>query len=545
MKWLNRQRRWPTVGALAAAAAAATVGALTLAPANGDAQSGEDVEWPTVNGTLDGQRYSPLTQIDASNVKGLKVAWRFRSKEIGTETYPVVVGRTAYVTAAYGDLYALDAVTGKKLWFFDAAKVKNGKVGGLAAANPHGLAVRGVAVGDGRVYTVTANAVLLALDPKTGHPIWKTSLGDALFLSESAAPIFSDGKVFVGSSGSEAGARGFEAAYDAKTGKQVWRHWTIPPANAPGSWVKGHHGGGDVWMNATIDEKAGRVYIATGNPGSDFDARNRPGRNLWTDSILALDAKTGKQVWGYQLEHHDVWDYDSASPPVLFPTKSGLAVGEANKGGFWHEVLASNGKRLTTPLAFVYQHRRAPGPGGPAVISWPGGTEGGSEWSPVPFSPQTGLAYVSGLNIPNKITVPKKPLHYTSGTDFGGTAEQSGPWTKKYPLSYTGTFTAIDVNTGKIRWQKKEPLPMVGGATTTASGLVFVGVSGKGIFQALDAKSGEVLWQHALGARIDDAASIYSVGGKEYVLIGTGGGWAPFGGLPGSRATFTAFTLNK
>ena len=535
-------RRWMSA-ALAAVAVVVTSVAVSFAPANGNAQSGEDVEWPTVNGTLDGQRHSLLTQIDKSNVKDLKVAWQFRAKELGNEAYPVVVGRTAYVTAAYGDVYALDAVTGKKLWFFDAAKVKNGTVGGIAAANPHGLVTRGVAVGERRVYAVTANAVLLALDPKTGHPIWKMSLGNARFLSESAAPVVYDGMVFVGSSGSDAGARGFEAAYDAKTGKQIWRHWTIPPANAPGSWVKGHHGGGTVWMNATVDPKAGRVYIATGNPGNDFDARNRLGRDLWTNAILALDAKTGKQIWGYQVEHYDVWDYDSVSPPVLFPTKSGLAVGAANKGGFWHEVLAENGRRLTEPVSFVYQHRVEPKPG-KTVLTWPG-YYGGSEWSPVPFSPQTGLVYVSGLNIPIKITVPKKQPPYKSGIDVGGTVEDSGPWMKKYPLAHTGTFTAIDVQTGKIRWQKKEPTAMVGGATTTASGLIFVGVSGKGIFQALDAETGKVLWQHTLKARIDDAASVYSIGGKEYVLIGSGGSASPFGGLAGSRATYTAFALNK
>ena len=541
MKWLDRRGRWLMPAALAPVVAAAAVGALSLGTANGDAQSGDDVEWPNVNGTLDGQRYSPLTEINSANVRGLKVAWTFHAKTLTNESYPVVVGRTAYVTGAYGDVWALDAVTGKQLWFFDAT---NGKLGAIGVSNPHGFLTRGVAVGDGRVYAVTLNPVLFALDPKSGHIIWKTRLGDPRFLSETAAPIFYDGMVFVGSSGAEAGQRGFEAAYDAKTGRQIWRHYTIPPANAPGSWVKGHHGGGVVWMNATIDPNAGRLYIATANPGSDFDGRIRPGRNLWTDSILALDGKTGKQVWGYQLEHHDVWDLDSVSPPVLFPTKSGLAVGEANKGGFWHEVLASNGKRLTTPVAFVYQHRVVAKPGGPAVVTWPG-IIGGSEWSPVPFSPQTGLVYVSGLNVPTKITLPKKPPHYKSGFDWGGTPGLPGPWLKKYPLAGTGTFTAIDVNSGKIRWQTKEPVPMVGGATTTAGGLVFVGVSGKGVFQALDAKTGSVLWQHPLGARIDDAASVYSINGKEYVLIATGGSAIPYGGLAGSRATFTAFALNK
>jgi alcohol dehydrogenase (cytochrome c) len=535
-------RAWLGLGAVATLAALAALTAALLAPAGAVGQPGEDAGWPTVNGTLDGQRYSPLTQIDTKNVKGLKVAWRFRVKTLGSEDYPVIVGRTAYVTASFGRIYAVDAVTGKQKW---AANPGKQKLGGLVFSAVHGAPNRGVAVGAGRVYSVTPNADLFALDQATGHLLWKTTVGNFLYLSESAAPIYYKGMVFVGSAGSESGARGFEAAYDAKTGKQIWRHYNVPADNARGSYLKGHHGGGDVWMNPTIDPKTGRLYIGTGNAGSDFDARVRPGRNLWTDSIVALDPKTGKQTWGYQLEHHDVWDFDSASPPVLFPTKSGLAVGEANKGGFWHEVDAATGKRLTTPVSFVYQHRVAAKPGGPAVVTWPG-YFGGSEWSPVTFSPQTRLAYISGVNVPIMIKVPKKPLTYKKGLDLGGSAITTGSWVKKYSLAGTGTFTAIDVNTGKIRWQKKEPVAMVGGSTTTAGGLVFVGQSGKGNFQALDAKSGKVLWQHAVGGRIDDASSVYSVNGKEYVLIASGGSFAggPWGGMAqASPATFTAFSL--
>jgi PQQ-dependent dehydrogenase (methanol/ethanol family) len=549
MKRISRKRptrRWLWVAALAMLAAlAAALSVAMLVPTSSAEQATEDVDWPHVNGTLDGQRYSPLNQIDTSNVKELKVAWRFRVKTLGSENYPVIVGRTAYVTTTYGHIYALDAATGKQLWSYNVGKQKN--LGLAAQAAVHGFPNRGVAVGDGRVYGVTPNALLLALDQEKGRLLWKKSLGNPLFLSESAAPIFYNGMVYVGSAGSESGARGFEAAYDAKTGRQIWRHYTVP---APGarSWVKGNHGGGAVWMNPTIDPKTGLLYIATGNAGSDFDSRVRPGRNLWADSIVALNAKTGKQVWGYQQEHFDVWDLDSASPPVLFPTKSGLAVGEANKGGFWHQVDARTGKRLTKPVAFVYQHRVVPKPGGPPVVTWPAAL-GGSEWSPVPFSPQTGLVYVSGLNMPGLIQVPKKPLKYKVGADYGGTFQISGPWTKKLPraVTGTGTFTAIDVETGKIRWQNKEPVAMIGGATTTAGGLVFVGISGKGLFQALDAKTGQVLWQQALGGRIDDAASVYSIDGKQYVLISSGGSsliGAGTGGFQGpSPATFTAFAL--
>jgi glucose dehydrogenase len=180
------------------------------------------------------------------------------------------------------------------------------------------------------------------------------------------------------------------------------------------------------------------------------------------------------------------------------------------------------------------------------VVSWPGWW-GGGEWSPVPYDPQTGLVYVSGMNEPVKITIPKNPPAYSQGADFGGNGITTGPWTKKYPLAGTGTFTAVDVNTGKFRWQTKEPVSMIGGATTTAGRLVFVGVSGKGVFQALNASTGKVLWQHTVGGRIDAAASVYSINGKESVLIASGGtsiGGAGWGGTETpSGATFTAFAL--
>jgi len=275
---MNREHaswRWLGLGSLSALAALAALTVALVAPAGSAGQSTGDVDWPTVNGTLDGQRYSPLTQIDTTNVKGLKVAWRLRLKTLGSEDYPVVVGRTAYVTTTYGNVYALDAATGKKLWSASTGKQKN--IGLAALAAVHGFPNRGVAVGGGHVYVLTPNALLLSLDQATGHIQWKASLGNPVYLSESAAPIYSNGMVFVGSAGGESGARGFEAAYNATTGKQIWRYYALPAPDAPGSYIKGgHHGGGDIWMNATIDTKANRLYIATGNPGSDLDPRVRP-----------------------------------------------------------------------------------------------------------------------------------------------------------------------------------------------------------------------------------------------------------------------------
>src|SRR5258708_23828707 len=238
---MNREHRGRLgIGAFATLVALTALTVALVAPHASAGQSGEDVDWPTVNGTLDGQRYSPLTQIDAANVKGLKVAWRFRVKTtLGSENYPVVVGRTAYVTTRYGNVYALDAATGKKVWTASAGKQKN--IGLAAFAAVHGFPNRGVAVGDGRVYGVTPNALLLAFDQANGKLKWKTSIGNPIYLSESAAPIFYNGMVFVGSAGGGSGQRGLEAAYDAKTGHQIWRRFIVPAPKRPGSDLNNRH----------------------------------------------------------------------------------------------------------------------------------------------------------------------------------------------------------------------------------------------------------------------------------------------------------------
>lgn len=528
-----------------AAAARATVDTACLTTMRCSAS--RDVSWPTSGGTLDNERYSPLRQINRANVKRLKVAWQFRTSVLGSEDYPQIVGNTAYVTTSYGNVYALNATTGEKLWSWQAFKQTN--IGLAAFAGVHGFPNRGVAVGGGHVFGVTPNAVLVSLNQDTGRVEWRRSLGNPHWLSESAAPVYYNNMVFVGSAGSESGARGFEAAYNATTGKLIWQHYTVPPFGS--GWVTQHHGGGDVWMQPAIDTKRGLLFIGTGNPGEDAYGGHRPGPNKWTNSILALRIKDGKQVWGFQQAPHDLWDFDSVSPPTLFPTAGGMAVGEADKGGVWSEVSELTGTLLGTQTAFVYEHHPEPIPGGPAVIDWPGFT-GGSEWSPVPFDRQTHYLYVSGVNAPNKVQVPasQAKAKYKIGADAGGSIQSTGPWLKKIPkaLHGTGTFTAIDGDSGGIVWQKQEPTAMIGGSTTSAGGLVFVGVSGKGLFQALDAKTGKVLWQHALHGRIDDAASIYSVNGKEYVLIASGGtsiGGPGWGGMEApSHATFTAFALS-
>ena len=490
-----------------------------------------DVSWPTAQGNVMGQRYSPLTQINRSNVKGLRVAWTFSTKVLGTETYPVIVGDRAYVTTSYGNVYAVNAATGQKLWSFDATPSNKGLAG---YAGVHGFPNRGVAVGDGKVFVLTANALLVALDENTGRVLYEKGLGDPRWLTESAPAFYYKGIVFVGSAGAESGQRGFEAAYSARTGKQLWRHYNVPPYGQ--GWMTQHHGGGTVWMNPTIDPKTDRVFIGTANPAPDFYGNDRPGPNKWTDSILALNMKTGKMIWGFQETAHDLWDWDQAAPPTLFPTKYGLTVGGASKSGYWYEVSAATGEQVTAPSPFLKIDHPALLKVGDEVTYWPGPTGG---WGPVPYSPQTHSVFVAGSNLPIRLRLLKQK-QYTSGDDFlnGVKLLPSG-------VKTTGVLYSFDVESGARLWKKDFPVAVPGGTTATAGGLVFVGIGGTGRFQAYDAKTGKLLWQHKFNQRIDNAASVYSVNGKEYVLIGLGGTSivTSYGGYGVSPATFVAFAL--
>jgi alcohol dehydrogenase (cytochrome c) len=531
----------PTAGLVSAGLLAAAAGLSSAQPAAGNVSNrclltmrcNGDYAWPSANGSVEGGRYSPLAQINVQNVAHLRLAWKFTTPIIGAEDYPVIVNNVAYVTTAYAYVYALNASTGKLIWkWVPPAEI----TGGLVSA-AHGFPNRGVAVGDGNVYVLTPNAKLVALNAATGKLEWYKSLGDPKWLSESVAPVYYNGVLYIGSAGSESGARGFEEARNAKTGALLWQHYTVPPAGAPGSWLYGHHGGGDVWMMPTLDPSLGLLYIGTGNPSPDLWGGNRPGPNLYADSIMALNMKTGKMVWYYQTTPHDLWDYDCASSPVLFPTSYGLAVGEACKDGYWYEMDAHTGQLIVKPEPFVIENHRMPPPKPPGVWNWPGPV-GGSEWSPVPYDPQTHMTYVEGINSPSQEWA--KSIPYNGGLDFGTNA--STPPSKMI----SGTLTAFDVNTGTIVWQDHLPVGLAGGSTATGGGLLFAGISGTGAFAAFNARTGKLVWEYNVHNRIDAAPSVYSVNGKEYVLIAVGGTslTAPqLGGRPAGPAEFLAFAL--
>ncbi len=425
--------------------------------------------WPLFGGDADNTRFSPLDQINTATAGRLRIAWT-RAGGFGHvtwESFPVVVGGRMYVTTNTNAVWALNAATGAVQWTYTP------RVDFSFAASEQGSyfpANRGVAVAGGRVYELTFDCHLLALDAATGRPLWQVSVADPRNgYYETTAPAIWGGLVFAGSSGGDSGVRGFVAAYDGRTGRQVWRRYTVP---APGhGWVPrgGHHGGGAVWMPPTVDASTGILYAGTGNPSPDFSGAMRPGADPYTDGIIALRARTGQMLWFTSLVRHDVRDYDAASPVVLLRVRrngvGARAVGEAGKSGRYYLLDAGTGQPLFAPVPFVPV--RTPPPTRAGSVQCPGEL-GGSNYAPVAYSPRTHAAYVSAIR--------ERPM----------------------------------------------PAPMLGGATATAGGLVFAG-GANGILYGFDSRSGQIRWQRSLGAGFGSAPVVYAIGGREYLAVVSGG----------------------
>ena len=466
-----------------------------------------DAGWPVFGGSPDNTRYSAMAQINASDVGRLRVAWS-RPEGFGQstwESFPIVVGATMYLTTSTNTVWALNAVTGALRWSYaprvDFFRVRSG-TGATFPAN------RGVAVADGRVYELTFDCRLLALDAATGRLLWQVQVADpGQGYYETTAPTVWDGIVFAGSSGGDSGVRGFIAAYSARTGREIWRRYTVP---APGrGWVPaaGHHGGGAVWMPPVVDQSTGVLYAATGNPSPDFAVGMRPGAAPDTDGILALRARTGALVWFRSLVGHDNSDYDAASPVILL--RSAHAVGEAAKSGLFYLLDAATGSPLRHPVRFVTT-------GSAGTVTCPGEL-GGSNYSPLAYDPATRAVYVSGIDycgVYHRASPSAAAAHQPGAPDLGGSVEPA-------QATATGTFTAIDIDTGAVRWQRAMPAPMLGGATA-AGGLVFAGAV-SGILYAFDAATGQIRWHRDLGAGFGSAPVVYAAAGREYLAIVTGG----------------------
>jgi alcohol dehydrogenase (cytochrome c) len=483
-------------------------------------------------------RYYQGKQINKSNVGKLRPAWIFQTEVVESlETTPIVVDGVMYVTTSFNHVYAIDAKTGEQFWHY---KHKMGPVT-TYCCGPNN---RGVAIHKDKVYMGTLDAKLVALDAKTGSLVWETQIADPeLGYSETMAPTAVDGKILIGTNGGEYGIRGFVRAYDAETGKQVWNFHTIPE-NSVGVWAT-HDAtgkdmqrdieaekaalkklgdpyktlGGGVWQNPAVDLEKKRIYFVVGNPSPDLDGSIRPGDNLYTDSLVSVDLNTGEYVCHFQYIAHDVWDLDSVSPPILVDVKNkdGETVPGVIHAGKTGNVYVHNRDdcsliRFSEAMVDQTGMWTLPTPEGAKMLP---GANGGVEWSPMAVNPDLGLSYAVNLHQPMTYHVESSP--YPGGKLWLGGAFKVIPGSEQF-----GNVTAVDYNTGKIKWQKKTPLPMMGGALATAGGLVFTG-EGDGWFRAYDAESGDVLWSFFAGAGVNAPPAAYSVDGKEYIVVGAGG----------------------
>ncbi len=484
------------------------------------------------------QRWSPLKQIHDRNVKDLGVAWMFQTgiSRLGSfETSPIVVDGVMYVTTPYNTAMALDARTGKQLWRYEH---KPSIASPIYCCGPNN---RGVAISGGTVYMATLDARLLALDAATGKVKWDIEISDPeAGYSQTMAPLIIDNMVVVGTSGAEYGIRGFVRAYDKNDGHQIWNFYTLPDKGWEGVWAERtnegedlkrniaaekaamaqygdawQRGGGSVWMTPAYDPGSHMLFFAVGNPSPDLDGGVRPGDNLYTESVVAIDARTGEYKWHYQEVPHDVWDLDAVSPPVLVWLKDKtLAVAQAGKTAWVYVWNASTGKLIRRSDEFNRHEAYFSQPTADGVRMLPG-ANGGSEWSPTAVNPDLGFMYVLGIEQPMNYITHSAPLE--KGKLWLGSAFKAVPGEAQY-----GTFTAINLNTGRKAWQAKTDGPMIGGALATAGGLVFTG-EGNGLFKAYDAKSGRVLWQFQAGAGCNAPPVTYMLDNKQYIAVACGG----------------------
>jgi alcohol dehydrogenase (cytochrome c) len=497
------------------------------------------VDWPTYNGQVGGNRYSTLTQINPSNAAKLALKWVFTMPNVARlETTPVVADGLMYVTSG-NECYALDAGGGRELWHFQRPRTR-GLVGNAA-----GGFNRGVALAGDRVFMVTDNAHILALNRLTGAVLWETEMADwRQNYNATSAPLVVENLVISGTAGGEQGVRGFLAAYDQASGKEVWRFWTVPAPGEPGSetWKgKGiEHPSAVAWFTGTYDPQLDTVYWPTGNPGPDYNDDERGGDNLYSCSILALEAKTGKLKWYYQATPHDVWDWDATEPPVLVdanwlgqPRK--LLI-QANRNGFFYVFDRTDGKLLLgKPFVKKFTWATGIGPDGRPIrnpilemTSAQGATvcpsqNGASNWFSTSYNPATGLYYVQTLEACSVIT--KRPVEWEALRGYlGGNARGLPDETPQKVLR------AIDIQTGNIAWE----LPQVGrgdswgGTLATASGLVFF-CEDSGMFEAVDAVHGEPLWQFQTNQLWKASPMTYVFDTKQYVAVASGQNILAFG----------------
>ncbi len=503
-------RASPVLLALALLSGLAAFPAASAPPASGAAapwQPGSD--WESYNKSLDGQRYSPLSQINGSNAGQLAEICRAPLAARGSlESGLVVVGDSLFVTTPT-DTLAIDPVTCRIKWRQSYHR-----------SQEPGLEVnRGVAYLDGRVFRGTDDARLIALNASTGAVLWTDVVGDPTIGEYVAsAPLAWNGLVIVGISGGEFGIRGRILAYDVMTGREVWRFDTVPIGKEVGAdtWGDGKwtsHGGGATWSTFTLDPVTAELFAPIGNPVPDFAPGDRRGANLFTDSALVLDARTGALRWWYQLEANDDHDHDLAAAPVLFRnSRHESLMAAAGKDGLLHIVdRASHEARFKIPVTTVDRVRKAVTPTGVKVCPGPGG---GVLWNGPAFDPRRMTLFVGADDF--CITLESSPgsPYVPRGLNLGGSAAPSGD-------TPTGWVTAIDADTGAIRWKYHDAAPVLGGVTPTAGGIVMTG-DNAGNLLVFDSASGKLLLEYQTGGALAGGVVTYARGGRQYIAFTSG-----------------------
>jgi alcohol dehydrogenase (cytochrome c) len=488
-------------------------------------------DWPTYNGTLNANRYSTLAQITKSNASRLAPKWVFTIPNAAPlQVTPVVVEGVMYVTTA-NECFALDAGTGKQIWHYQRPRTV-----GLAG-NAAGGINRGVSVAGERVFMVTDHAHIISLNRFSGKLLWETEMADwHLNYNATSAPLVVGNLVVSGSAGGDEGARGFIAAFDQETGKEVWRFWNVPQRGEPGSetWSGDQidHPGAVSWFTGSYDPDLGTVYWQTGNPGNDLNGDARGGDNLYSCSVVALDAKTGKLKWYFQYTPHDVWDWDAVQPPVLVdaqwqgqPRKLLL---HANRNGFFYVLDRTNGKLLhATPLVKKISWAKGIGPDGrpilnPNQIPTEQGTricpalEGATNWFSTSYNPTTKLYYVQTLE--RCVLFVKQPMEWGPGKGYMGGTTRSVPGDDAQKV-----LRAFDIETGKPVWEVPETGKgdSWGGVLSTAAGVIFYG-DDSGDFVAADASDGKPLWHYPANHLWKASPMTYQFDNKQYVAVASG-----------------------
>ena len=529
-------RRWSWLPAICLLAGTA----VAQQPAGGD--------WTTYGGDLWNRRYSGLNQITTANVGKLvprRIVQTGISRLGSFENTPIVVGNMAYITTPYNTAIGYNMDLQKEVWRYEH---KLGTT--ITCCGPNN---RGVAVHGPHVYMGTLDALLVALNAQSGAVVWHIEVADPTFgYSITHAPLVVDNMVIVGVSGGEYGIRGHVTAYDAVSGKQVWRWYSIPaPKGDPtfdekapngwwGTWERSTpdgaglnrdiakekadsaknadawtRGGGGVWMTPAYDADSRTIYVAVGNPSPDLDGSIRPGDNLYTDAVVAINADNGKTKWYYQTVPHDVWDLDAVSPPVVTTVNKKKVVVHAGKTGWMYVLDAATGRLERRSDAFVPQENMFAQPTGGQGTRMLPGANGGAEWSPISVDPNLGYAFVAALHQPMWYRTNYAP--WEKGRLWLGSAFVAIPGEEQY-----GLLSAVNLATGKIAWQVKVPQPMMGGTLSTAGGLTFTG-EGNGNFNAYESKTGKLLWTFNAGAGCNSAPMSFNYKGEQMIAVACGG----------------------